>query len=175
MKINLKLLLLPFILLMPLGCGEDGNATVDVLKDRMNKRIQGWVGKGDIVIKKYDNKINTTKRNLIKVKVSHETFKRKLASRQYALAKMEKEGADEQKILILKEMIQQMESFLLQITEAEEKLRNALRTLIDNRDLVKLKVAALEAQQDMLKALQGIQEYTNMILERIVNDLHNTN
>ena len=162
MRNNLKLLLIPFILLMPLGCGEDGMATIDVFKDRINKRLQDWVGKGDLVIKKYDNKIASTKKNLIKVKVSHGSFKRKLEGKKHSLAEMERTGANETKIAILRDTIEQMESFILQINQAEQQLTTALRTLLDNRDLVKLKVAALEAKRDMLQALQTIQDYTDI-------------
>ncbi len=163
MKNNLKLLLLlPLILFLPLGCGEEGTATVDVVKERITKRIQDWVGKGDIVIKKYDNKIETAKNNLIKVKVSRNTFEPKLETQKRKLAAMEMNGASPERIQILRDHIQLMESYLEQVKLAENKLENALKTMIDNRELVKLKVAALEAKRDMLAALQDIQAYTNI-------------
>ena len=54
-----------------------------------------------------------------------------------------------------------METFLQQIQTAETKLEQMLRALIDNMDLVKLKVEALEAKRVMLDAMRTVDQYTN--------------
>jgi len=157
-----KLLPLFFILLIPLGCGEDGVAAIDVVKKRITNQIQGFIGKGDIAIQKYENKINQVRDNLIKVKVSRKSFEQKLEARKTSLASHERQGASEEKINLLKNTIQEMESFIQQVQMAENKLEKTLSKLIENLDLVKLKVAALEAKRDMLDAMRTIQEYGNI-------------
>jgi len=159
-KINFFLLSL--VLLMPLGCGEDSIATIDVVKKRITHQIQAIIGKGDIAIQKYENKIREVKDNLIKVKVSRKTFEQKLQARKISLTSLEKAGASEAKIDLLKNTIQDMETFLQQVQLAESKLEETYKKLKDNLDLVKLKVAALAAKRDMLDALRTIQEYTNI-------------
>ncbi len=147
---------------MPLGCGEDSIATIDVVKKRITHQIQAIIGKGDIAIQKYENKIREVKDNLIKVKVSRKTFEQKLQARKISLTSLEKAGASEAKIDLLKNTIQDMETFLQQVQLAESKLEETYKKLKDNLDLVKLKVAALAAKRDMLDALRTIQEYTNI-------------
>lgn len=159
---NLKFLFLAIILLVPLGCGEDGTAAVDVVKKRITNQIQGLIGKGDIAIQKYENKIAQVKDSLIKVKVSRKSFERKLEARKASLASKIRAGASEKHIAILKNTIQEMETFLEQVRVAEEKLLKTYRQLKDNLDIVKMKVAALEAKRDMLDALRTIQQYSNI-------------
>ena len=158
-----KLKLWPFLVafIVLLGCGEDGTATIDVLKKRMTNQIQDMVGKGDIAVQKYMNKITQVKKNLIKVKVSRKTFEQKLQAKQNSLAAMEKSGTSPEKISILKSTIQEMETFVIQIQEAETKMGATLKKLIGNLDVVKLKVAAMEAKRDMLDAMQSIQQYSS--------------
>ncbi|RKZ91089.1 MAG: hypothetical protein DRR19_08160 [Candidatus Parabeggiatoa sp. nov. 1] len=159
---KLKLLLPFFILLLPLGCGEDGRATVDVIKKRITNQIQDLVGKGDIAIQKYENKIVEVRGNLIKVKVSRKTFEGKLQRRKNTLANMESSEGSPEKINLLKSTVQEMEHFLEQLKAAETKLESTLRKLIDNLDLVRLKVAHLEAKRDMVDALRTIQDYSSL-------------
>jgi len=158
-----KLKLWPFLVafIVLLGCGEDGTATIDVLKKRMTNQIQDMVGKGDIAVQKYMNKIAQVKKNLIKVKVSRKTFEQKLQAKQNSLAAMEKSGTSPEKISILKSTIQEMETFVIQIQQAETKMGATLTKLIGNLDVVKLKVAAMEAKRDMLDAMQSIQQYSS--------------
>jgi len=166
---KLKFLPLIFILLIPLGCGEEGVAAIDVVKKRITNQIQGFIGKGDIAIQKYENKIGKVRDNLIKVKVSRKSFEQKLEARKTSLVSYEQKGASEAKINLLKNTIQEMETFLQQVQTAESKLEKMLTKLIDNLDLVKIKVAALEAKRDMLDAMRTIQEYSN--IEGDVDDL----
>ncbi|KHD06524.1 hypothetical protein PN36_12045 [Candidatus Thiomargarita nelsonii] len=166
---KLKFLPLIFILLIPLGCGEEGVAAIDVVKKRITNQIQGFIGKGDIAIQKYENKIGKVRDNLIKVKVSRKSFEQKLETRKTSLASYEQKGASEAKIELLTNTIQEMETFLQQVQTAESKLEKMLKKLIDNLDLVKIKVAALEAKRDMLDAMRTIQEYSN--IEGDVDDL----
>jgi len=156
---KLKFLPLFFILLIPLGCGEDGVAAIDVVKKRITNQIQGLIGKGDIAVQKYENKINKVRDNLIKVKVSRKSFERKIEARKTSLASHERQGASEEKLELLTNTIQEMETFLQQVKMAESKLEKTLKKLIDNLDLVKIKVAALEAKRDMLDAMRTIQQY----------------
>ena len=158
---KLKLLTLFLILFVPVGCSEEGMATVDVLKNRVTDRFQTLVGKGDIAIQKYENKIEQVKKNLIKVKVSQKTFEQKLVQKKATLANLENSQASPQKIALLKSTVQDMETFLQQIQTAETKLEQMLRALIDNMDLVKLKVEALEAKRVMLDAMRTVDQYTN--------------
>jgi phage shock protein A len=164
MKNNLKWLLLVIIALTPLGCNEDGRATVDVVKNRISNQIQEWVGKGDIAIQKYQNKIKEVRSNLIKVKVSHKTFEQKLLAKKQQLAALEENTSSEQsevKITILANTIREMETFLQQLSVAETKMEDTYKKLVENLDVVKMKVAALEARRDMLDAMQTVQQYTN--------------
>ncbi|RKZ41728.1 MAG: hypothetical protein DRQ49_04180 [Gammaproteobacteria bacterium] len=154
---------LPFIVLLaPLGCSEEGRATIDVLKNRVFDQIQGSIGKGDIAIQKYDNKIVEVKANLVKVKVSQKTFERKLSARKASLAKLEESGGSEARISLLDSTIQEMETFLGQIKVAETKLFETYRQLKDDRDLMVLKIKTLEAKRDMLDAMRNVQQYTDM-------------
>jgi phage shock protein A len=160
---KIKFFFLAIILLVPLGgCGEDGTAAVDVLKKRLTNEIQGLIGKGDIAIQKYENKIAQVKDSLIKVKVSRKSFERKLAARKASLASKISAGASEKQVAILKNTIEEMEKFLKQVQIAEDKLLKTYRKLKDNLDIVKMKVAALEAKRDMLDALRTIQQYSNI-------------
>jgi phage shock protein A len=173
---NLKFLLLLIVMLAPIGCGDDGIATVDVLKKRITNQIQSLVGKGDIAIQKYKNKIVEVRQNLVKVKVSRKTFERKLQTKKAQLAALEKSEGSEAKITILTNIVQEMEDFLQQLSAAEEKLGNTYNTLVANLDIVKLKVAALEAKRDMLDAMRSIQEYTNFEgdIDSIGGDMEST-
>ncbi len=173
---KLKFLPLIFILLIPLGCGEDGVAAIDVVKKRITNQIQGMIGKGDIAVQKYENKIAQVRDNLIKVKVSRKSFEQKLEARKTSLASYEQKGASEAKINLLKNTIQEMETFLQQVQTAESKLEKTLKKLIENLDLVKIKVAALEAKRDMLDAMRTIQEYSNIEgdLDDIGGNMDNT-
>ncbi len=173
---NLKFLLLLIVMLAPIGCGDDGIATVDVLKKRITNQIQSLVGKGDIAIQKYKNKIVEVRQNLVKVKVSRKTFERKLKAKKAQLAALEKSEGSEAKITILTNIVQEMEDFLQQLSAAEEKLGNTYNTLVANLDIVKLKVAALEAKRDMLDAMRSIQEYTNFEgdIDSIGGDMEST-
>lgn len=173
---NLKFLLLLIVMLAPIGYADDGIATVDVLKKRITNQIQSLVGKGDIVIQKYKNKIVEVRQNLVKVKVSRKTFERKLKAKKAQLAALEKSEGSEAKITILTNIVQEMEDFLQQLSAAEEKLGNTYNTLVANLDIVKLKVAALEAKRDMLDAMRSIQEYTNFEgdIDSIGGDMEST-
>ncbi|OQY45314.1 MAG: hypothetical protein B6247_29080 [Candidatus Parabeggiatoa sp. nov. 2] len=124
---NLKFLLLLIVMLAPIGCGDDGIATVDVLKKRITNQIQSLVGKGDIAIQKYKNKIVEVRQNLVKVKVSRKTFERKLKAKKAQLAALEKSEGSEAKITILTNIVQEMEDFLQQLSAAEEKLKRCKR------------------------------------------------
>jgi multidrug efflux pump subunit AcrA (membrane-fusion protein) len=159
---NLKLLPLFLILFAPLGCSEDTTAAIDVVKKRITDQIYGLIDKGDIAIQKYENKIHQVRDNLIKVKVARNTFERKLEARQISLASQQQAGVSQAKIHLLKNLIQEMETFLQQVYDAETKLEKTLKRMLENLDLVKIKVAALEAKRSMLDALRTIQEYTNI-------------
>jgi len=155
--------ILPFIVLLaPLGCGEEGRATIDVIKNRITDQIQNSIGKGDIAIQKYDNKIVEIKTNLIKVKTSHKTFERKLKARKASLVKLEDSGGSETKIRLLESTVLEMETFLEQIQIAETKLFETYRKLKDDRELMVLQIKALEAKRDMLDAMRSAQQYTDM-------------
>ncbi|MDM8568400.1 hypothetical protein QUF50_02575 [Thiotrichales bacterium HSG1] len=152
---------LPLLFVLTLfGCNEDGVATIDVVKQRIGDQIQTLVGKGDIALQKYDNKIKKVKSDLIKVKVSHKTFEQKLQQKKNSLANLETDPQkNQQRIDLLKSTVQQMESLLLQIKNAEEKLQNAFVTLTNNRSLVKAKIETLQAKLDMMDAIRTVQEY----------------
>ena len=168
-------LLLPFvILLMPLGCTEETGAMIDVIKDRVSNRITDMVGRGDVALKKYDNKINDVKNKLIRVTVSGKTFEQKLQARKASLAKIEQSGGSEAKIDVLKSTIQDMDTFLQQIQTAKTKLAETLLKLRENRDLVELKIKALEAKRDMLDAMRTMQQYTNIETEIDAEGFDNT-
>ena len=159
---KLKWLPLVFMVLAPLGCGEDGMATIDVLKKRVTGQIQDMVGKGDIAVQKYENKIKEVRGNLIKVIVSRKTFEQKLAAKKVSRTALEKSEDSPKKLAILDSTILEMEHFLKQLQGAETKMGSTLTKLIDNLDLVKLKVAHLEAKRDMLDAMRTIQQYSNI-------------
>ena len=169
---------LPLLILVALlGCDEDGTATIDVVKKRVNNQIQTLVGKGDIALQKYDNKIKKVKTDLVKVKVSRKTFEQKLAGKKNSLASLETNPQEnQQQISLLNTTIQQMETLLQQISTAETKLVEAFTTLTNNRDLVKAKIDALQAKRDMLEAMRTVQEYDTFEgdLENLGGDMENT-
>lgn len=142
-----------------IGCsGGDGEATIDVLKNRVVNSIQNAIGKGDIAIQKYKNRIVKAKSNLIKLKVNITTYERKLQAKKTLLDKTE----DASKKAVLQGTIGDMENFLVQMKDTETKLSNGLKKMNDNFDLIKMKISALEAKKDMLNALKSIQEYTSV-------------
>jgi len=156
-------LLLPFVvLLMPLGCSEETGAMIDVMKDRISNRITDMVGRGDVALKKYDNKLIDVKNKLIRVTVSGKTFEQKLQARKASLATLEQSGGSEARISLLKSTVQDMEVFLQQIQVAKTKLAETLIKLKENRELVALKISALQAKRDMLDAMRTMQQYTNI-------------
>ncbi len=159
---KLKFLLLFTVFLLPLGCGEDGKATIDVVKKRITNQIQDMVGKGDIAIQKYDNKISEIKAKLVKVKVSYKTFEKQVQAKKASLANLENSGGSEARTNLLKKTIQEMETFLQQLKVAETKLLDTSRKMKENRDLMVLKVKSLEAKRDMLDAIRTIQDYSNI-------------
>ena len=167
---NLKYLLILLILLIPLGCGEEGAASVDVVKKRITSQIKNMIGKGDIAITKYENKIKAVRASLIKMKVSHKDFENKLRDKKLELAKLEQkaENAEEKtdlqtrKIELFRNHVQDMEGFLKQLGSTEIKLGETYQKLVDNLDIVKLKIASLEAKRDMLSAMRTVQEYANI-------------
>jgi len=153
------------LLLVPLGCGEEGAAAIDVLKKRFTNQVQDMIGKGDIAITKYENKIRQVKDSLMKVKVSRKTFEGRLQAKKTEVARSE-ESIDPQdkikqtKLELLKTSVQEMETFLQQLQLTEVKLGETYKKLVANLDIVKLKVANLEAKRDMLAAQRAIQEYS---------------
>ncbi|MCK5522559.1 MAG: hypothetical protein KAI83_05420 [Thiomargarita sp.] len=159
---KLKFLLLFTVFLLPLGCGEDGKATIDVVKKRIANQIQDMVGKGDIAIQKYDNKISEVKSKLIKVKVSYKTFEKQVEAKKASLANLENSGGSEARINLVKKTLQEMETFLQQLQVAETKLLETLQKMKENRELMVLKVKALEAKRDMLDAIRTVQEYSSI-------------
>lgn len=159
---KLKLLLPLVVLLMPLGCSEDTGAMIDVMKDRISNRITDMVGRGDVALKKYDNKLIDVKNKLIRVTVSGKTFEQKLQARKASLATLEQSGGSEARISLLKNTVQDMEVFLQQIQAAKTKLAETLIKLKENRELVALKISALQAKRDMLDAMRTMQQYTNI-------------
>jgi len=159
---KLKFLLLFTVFLLPLGCGEDGKATVDVVKKRIANQIQDMVGKGDIAIQKYDNKISEVKNKLIKVKVSYKTFEKQVQAKKASLAKLENSGGSEARINLVKKTTQEMETFLQQLQVAEVKLLETLQKMKENRELMVLKIKSLEAKRDMLDAIRTVQEYSSI-------------
>ncbi|MCK5876736.1 MAG: hypothetical protein KAG43_03810 [Candidatus Marithrix sp.] len=173
MKIFLPLL----VILALFGCNEEGIATIDVIKQRVNDQIQTLVGKGDIALQKYDNKIKKVKSDLIRVKVSFKTFEQKLQQKKNSLTTLEVEPQkNQQRIGLLKSTIQQMEGLLLQISNAEDKLKNAFVTLTNNRSLVKAKIETLQAKLDMMEAIRTVQEYNTFEgdLSTLGGDMENT-
>lgn len=157
-----KWLLLLIVLLVPLGCDEDGVASVDVVKKRITNHLQNMIGKSDIAIQKYENKISEVKHNLIKLKVSRKTFEQKVQGKKSLLASLEKSEASQEKITLLSNTIQDMETLLQQVQVAETKLEKTYQKLVDNLELVKLKITALEVKRDTLNALRTMKEYTNI-------------
>jgi hypothetical protein len=174
-----KMKFVPLFLLFlfaPLGCGEEGAASIDVLKNRITSHVQNLIGKGDIAVQKYQNKIRGVKDNLIKVKVSKKTYEQKVEAKKNSLVALENSGASSEKIALVRNTVQDMENFLNQIQTAETKLEGALKKLVDNLDLVKIKVAALEAKRDMLDAMRSIQDYTSIgeNIENLGGNIDNT-
>ncbi|MFK5969199.1 MAG: hypothetical protein QM487_03635 [Candidatus Marithrix sp.] len=169
---------LPLLILVALlGCDEDGIATIDVVKKRVNNQIQTLVGKGDIALQKYDNKIKKVKKDLVKVKVSRKTFEQKLADKKNSLTNLEANPQEnQQQISLLSATVQQMETLLQQISVAETKLVEAFTILTNNRDLVKAKIDALQAKRDMLEAMRTVQEYDTFAgdLEDLGGDMEST-
>jgi phage shock protein A len=165
--------LLPFLLLLaPLGCGDEGRATVDVVKNRISNSIQGFVGKGEIAIQKYKNKIQEVRDNLINVKKLRMKFEGKLRGKKTQLAIAESsEDSSPERISALKTTIQDMESLLEQVRLAETKIGETLKKLVANLDIVKLKVEALEAKRDMLDAMRTVQQYSNTGFEGDINNI----
>lgn len=165
---NYKKFLLIFLplLLVPLGCGEEGAAAVDVLKKRFTNQVQDMIGKGDIAITKYENKIRQVKDSLMKVKVSRKTFEGRLQAKKTEVAREESiepiDKIKQTKLSLLKTSVQEMETFLQQLQLTEVKLGEIYKKLVANLDIVKLKVANLEAKRDMLAAQRAIQEYSNI-------------
>jgi hypothetical protein len=141
---------------------KTGKPAVDVLKNRISNRIQDFVGKGEIAIQKYKNKIREVRKNLINVKKLRMRFDRKLRGKktQLAIAETSKDSSPE-RISALKITIQEMETFLQQVRLAETKIWETREKLVDNLELVKLKVAALKTKRDMLDALRTVQQYSN--------------
>jgi len=142
-----------------IGCsGGEGEATIDVIKNRIIDSIQNSIGKGDIAIQKYKNRIVKAKGNLIKLKVNIKVYEQKVEEKKSSLQKLQ--NADRQKIV--QSTIDDMESFLIQMKDTEVKLQNGLKKMNDNFDLIKMKISALEAKRDMLNALKSIQAYTSV-------------
>ncbi len=159
---KLKFLLLFTVFLLPLGCGEEGKATIDVVKKRIANQIQDMVGKGDIAIQKYDNKISEVRSKLIKVKVSYKTFEKQVKAKKASLANLENSGGSEARINLVKKTTQEMENFLQQLQVAEAKLLETLQRMKENRELMVLKIKSLEAKRDMLDAMRTVQEYSSI-------------
>jgi hypothetical protein len=159
---KLKFLLLFTVFLLPLGCGEEGKATIDVVKKRIANQIQDMVGKGDIAIQKYDNKISEVRSKLIKVKVSYKTFEKQVKAKKASLANLENSGGSEARINLVKKTTQEMENFLQQLQVAEAKLLETLQKMKENRELMVLKIKSLEAKRDMLDAMRTVQEYSSI-------------
>ena len=142
-----------------IGCsGEDGKATIDVIKNRIVDSIQDSIGKGDIAIQKYKNRIIKIKGNLIKLKVNIKVYEKKVEEKKALLKKLQ----DTNRQKIIQSTINDMNSFLMQMKDTEAKLQNGLKKMNDNFDLIKMKISALEAKKEMLNALKSIQAYTSV-------------
>jgi len=165
---KLKYLLIFLVLLVPLGCDEDTTASFDVVKKKVTSQIQDMIGKGDIAITKYENKIKEVKASLIKIKVARKTFEKKLQAKKNSLANREAKAENSQseveqtKLEIVRSSVQEMGIFLKQLISTETLLEETFQKLVANLDIIKLKIENLEAKRNMLSAMRTIQEYTNL-------------
>lgn len=166
----------PFLLLSLLilnGCSKDGQATLDVIQDKLTDNIQLFVGKGDIALKKYENKIKEVKDNLIKVKVSVKVFQQKLDRKKVALSDLQTSDKavtnKETKLMLLETAVTDMTLLLDQLKTAESTLEQSLQKLVGNLEVIKLKIQTLEAKKSMVEALRTVAEYTQV--ETNINDI----
>ena len=145
-----------------IGFSKDGEATLDVVKNRLIDTIQTSIGKGDIAIQKYKNKIAKVKDNLIKLKVNIKVYERKIEDKKASLANLKTSNSSKEKQEIIQNTITDMDNFLLQMKATEKKLTIGLTKMIDSLDLIKMKISALETKRDMLDALKSIQDYSTI-------------
>jgi hypothetical protein len=150
-------------LLLSLNACDDTKASIDVVKKKLTGTIQDIIGKGDLAIQKYENKIESTREDLIKLKVSKRLFQEKIGRKKTQLDKLNgstpPDPVKSKKVKILGSAISDMEKMSKQLVDVEAKLENALTQMVRNLDLVKIKVEVLEAKRAMMEAIRQVEGF----------------
>ena len=139
------------------ACGDTTQASFDVMKKNIENNIVEAIGKGDIAVQKYKNKIEATKDSLVQIKVNKRKFVDLVDSRRGKVQRLEDSNGNPTKIKILKETIIEMEKGVDQLKIAEVQVEKALGKMIANLDIVRLKVELLETKKSMLQAVASSQ------------------
>ena len=139
------------------SCGDTPQASFDVMKQKIEDKIVEAIGKGDVAVQKYKNKIEETKDSLVQIKVNKRKFIDIIDSRRGKVQRLETSNGNATKIKILKETIVEMERGVEQLKIAEKNVEKALGKMIANLDIVRLKIDLLETKKSMLVAIASSQ------------------
>ncbi|MDD2815816.1 MAG: hypothetical protein PHP00_08765 [Thiotrichaceae bacterium] len=163
-----------------LGFSGTQIAAADILRQRLGDALQQAIGKGEIAIQEYENKIQDAKDKLIRIKVARKTYQPKLQATQQELVPLEHSASASEKSNLVRSSFQDMSNLLTELQQAESNLADTLKKMIDNLDTVKLKISTLQTKAEMLKIQVEIQDYTkeqtdihlnDKLLEQMTSDL----
>lgn len=143
------------------ACSEQDKATLDVVKNNISEKISALVGKSEIAIQTYKNKIESTKEKLIQIKISRKIFSEKIEKRRQQLEQIRasnESGSNSisEKEKVLEAAISDMEKLSSQLSSTEQSLETTLNDMITSFDIIKLKIEVLEARKAMLIAAKSV-------------------
>lgn len=166
MNTLLKLFFISFISLLIISCNESEIATMDTIKGKALDKINSVIGKGDVAIQKYKNKIESTREALVKLKVSRKMFEDQLSNKikqldnEKQLVAKNNQSISE-RITLLDNIVTEMTAFLKELNNAETRVENALKQMIDNLETIKLKLDILSTKKTMIKAIQTAEQLSS--------------
>ena len=165
------------------GFSETQITAAQELRQHLSGKTQKTIDNGDITIQQYEKQIQEVKDKLIRAKVIRKTYAAKLQTKQTELADIEKSQPASEQIKLLRESIQNIESFLIGAQQIEEKLETTLKKMVTQLEITKSKIETLKTKSEILKIQTEFQEYSKLesdikinarLIEKATEDLMQT-
>ena len=134
-----------------------GEATNDILVERITNRIDKAIEKGNTAREMYENKIEDLRHGLMRIQVNLRILEDRIAQKKDQIANLKKNPkVSPSDISSLTSTLDDMRKSPPQLNELEMDLQSALKTMMGNLEIVKLKTEALKTKRDMLEDIGAV-------------------
>ena len=131
--------------------------TNNILLERINNSIDYGVAKGDTAIKMYEDKIEDIRHELMRIQVGLRVLEDRIIQEKDQIADLKKKPkVPASDISSSTSTLDDMKKSLPELNELENGLQGALKNMIDNLEIVKLKTEVLKAKKDMLADIGAV-------------------